>query len=452
VQCPRGFFCEQGIRSACAPGRFGYVVGLQTPACSGLCAPGFFCPDPANIQNKPIECGASNVYCPPGSTRPIPVPKGTYSTGGFEQTVGFSENTTRSNWENCPPGHFCSLGKLFQCPGGTWGNLTMETRPGCAGLCAAGYFCPPGSLSAKAFLCSDIFLEIPRVNGTLLPTRSAVEYTNAFDFTLMGGAVDGGQGGGGLSGAGQAWLMQLRKKSQLLQQFLTNGTSFTFTDDEANLIHLPGLTPESATNQLILIQQQSSYLSAGGLQENITIPWKSGQQVKLPHVDIKVGEYDLLGFRLRNGGSAVFCRPGTSWPAFVTSGHFTVGVSDPLNRTQTGERECPPGSYCVAGIQYPCAPGRYGSSSAEVSRFCSGVCPAGYACPMGSASPIECSDGTYSGGGMHTCSACPQDPPELQLRSKAIHEHTFGSANPYVDRDNLYKQKRCKTSRLCCGL
>ncbi len=446
--CPPGHFCVGGMRYPCSPGRYGASEGLHSEQCSGLCSAGFYCPDSATVTNKAAECGSSAVFCPPGSFEPTPVPRGTYSVGGFEQRIGISENTTRTSWRNCPPGHFCSEGKLFQCPGGFWGNKSNEFRPTCSGPCAEGHFCPPGSLSSTAFKCGEVFLEREIVDPNTTRTVGPSPFVNVFTFAADG-AIAGGASGGGLTGATQAWIKSISSELLLIQAYIAAGA--TSNDGRFAEIQTRPLTVAAVEERKKVIQAQLLMLQLGGMRDNVTIPWESGYQIKVPAVDLKVGDYELLGFRLINGGSAVFCPTSSSFPRSVSTGHFSVPSADPFNRTQVSQVKCPPGSYCVAGIRYPCAPGRYGSDSALTSRFCTAACPAGYACPLGSAEPIECEDGTYSGGGMNVCSSCPQDPPELQMREKAIHDHTFGSANPNVDRKKLYRQERCKTSRLCCG-
>ena len=448
--CPLGYFCMSGERFACPKGRFGAELGLSSDLCSGPCSEGYFCPDEASISNKAKDCGGSGVFCPAGSFAPVPVPLGTYSTGGFEQRIGSSENSTRTSWQNCPPGHFCVQGKLMQCPGGFWGNTTNEFRPQCSGRCSIGHFCPPGSLSPTAFKCGEIFSQRPSVQNHHNASAFPDAFVNVFDFSAGGGSTAGGRSGGGPSGATSDWIGQLHLELQMIELYLSSPMSA----DAGQLatIQVDILSVSSATARRQTILELLSRLQLGGMLPNVTIAWEAGYRFKYPSMDVKVGQYELYGFRLENGGSAVYCPAGSALPASTESGYYSQGIVDIFNRTQSHQVRCPPGSYCVAGIRYPCAPGRYGSSYGVVSRFCTAACPAGFACPMGSATPQECAAGTYSGGGMHVCSECPADPPELHLRDKAIHEHTFGSANPDVNRDNLYKQERCKTSRLCCGL
>ena len=85
-----------------------------------------------------------------------------------------------------------------------------------------------------------------------------------------------------------------------------------------------------------------------------------------------------------------------------------------VNRSE--QTICPAGSYCVNGVKTECPAGSYGSSEGLTSNLCSGLCEAGYYCPAGSTSstandcgsvdkycpagsgsPIDVSEGYYSG-------------------------------------------------------
>lgn len=83
--------------------------------------------------------------------------EGYYTTGGWEQVVGHSENATRSWWRVCEPGYYCTGGIKRQCPGGRYGSNSSVFSPACTGPCAGGYFCPPGSTSPTAYKCGDVF-------------------------------------------------------------------------------------------------------------------------------------------------------------------------------------------------------------------------------------------------------------------------------------------------------
>ncbi len=51
----RGYFCVNGVRSPCPPGRYGNVRGLSSEECSGLCPPGHYCLS-ASVNPKTNRC------------------------------------------------------------------------------------------------------------------------------------------------------------------------------------------------------------------------------------------------------------------------------------------------------------------------------------------------------------------------------------------------------------
>lgn len=88
-----------------------------------------------------------------------------------------------------------------------------------------------------------------------------------------------------------------------------------------------------------------------------------------------------------------FCPPGTTdiGPKRVRSGYYTVGGSGaPSNDTRTNEVKCEKGYWCAGGIKQPCPVGSYGRTKMLTSARCSGVCPAGFACPEATIEPIKC--------------------------------------------------------------
>lgn len=55
----------------------------------------------------------------------------------------------------------------------------------------------------------------------------------------------------------------------------------------------------------------------------------------------------------------------------------------PLDLLCGASSRCERGHYCVNGFMLPCPAGRFGSSSEETGRLCSGPCPEGFFCPGG---------------------------------------------------------------------
>lgn len=76
--CEAGHYCRNGVRRACAAGRYGSEDGLFTSWCSGLCPPGRVCAEQSTFAGD--VCGAASLYCPLGSSTRGVVPDGYVNT------------------------------------------------------------------------------------------------------------------------------------------------------------------------------------------------------------------------------------------------------------------------------------------------------------------------------------------------------------------------------------
>ena len=88
-------------------------------------------------------------------------------------------------------------------------------------------------------------------------------------------------------------------------------------------------------------------------------------------------------------------------------GAYRTGIGDDGTRVSTsddssfgwgacaGYTKCPPGNYCNDGVKRSCPPGTFGSDESLTTHACSGPCPAGYFCPLGTTNPIPCGTGNY---------------------------------------------------------
>ena len=81
-----------------------------------------------------------------------------------------------------------------------------------------------------------------------------------------------------------------------------------------------------------------------------------------------------------------YCPAKSPSPLSVGSGYYPIG---PIG-FRNDRALCPSGYYCINGVQQPCAPGFFSSSSGNSNPTCSGECPAGSYCPGGTTSPIAC--------------------------------------------------------------
>ena len=129
-------------------------------------------------------------------------------------------------------------------------------------------------------------------------------------------------------------------------------------------------------------------------------------QPEAPDHTVWPGVPQISAYAYKCGGVGWYCNAGSAYPLKVQGGYYTFG-GDSDNSTRRGQSICPPGSYCVDGIRYPCPKGRFGNTEGLSDSTCTGYCPSGFFCPEGTSDPIPCPEYTYSGGGSWTCNTCP---------------------------------------------
>ena len=194
--CPPGYYCAEGKRHECPPGRYGKKEGLSDPICDGSCSAGFYCPS-GSSNEKQMPCGnitgectagawtqqhcwnyeptsylsfisnmTLSVHCPTGSVNPTLTTRGKYSfrSAVQEATVAMM-NATMSNQAECEPGHFCQDGTKYQCPEGTYSEVHGARQEEDCFPCLAGFYCPsypgPPSTNAAQKKCGGIHLFCP---------------------------------------------------------------------------------------------------------------------------------------------------------------------------------------------------------------------------------------------------------------------------------------------------
>lgn len=87
------------------------------------------------------------------------------------------------------------------------------------------------------------------------------------------------------------------------------------------------------------------------------------------------------------GSVQVYCPEGSTQPVPVSPGYYSVSLAGDDPTTRTSERVCEKGTYCQDGQRHPCPGGTYGDSQGMVESTCSGKCPPGFYCPIGSTRP-----------------------------------------------------------------
>ncbi len=163
---------------------------IYTGSNCSSCPEGYYCPNlkQSAFQNNiddisssksiprdhpPIPCGSPSKYCPPNSTNPTAVNNGYYSIGGFGPN-------TRTNQVIAQKGHYAFKGELFQCPPGTFGDVSGLHSEDCSGLCHGGYYCPAGSISGDEIGCGR-YQYCPEGSASPLVVREGFYTTIAYN-------------------------------------------------------------------------------------------------------------------------------------------------------------------------------------------------------------------------------------------------------------------------------
>lgn len=507
-RCPQGWYCAGGVAQQCPAGRFGGAPGLATPACSGGCAPGHFCP-PGSTSPTPHRCGdvflffvdALAALRPPGNDSwPAHPPPDLRNPGRslLDPAAGYDYAALYALYGALVDGGAVVTGAGGSNAGGGGGG-------GGSGLAAGDAAAAPAA-GAGAAAGGAVWGEAGNVTVPLLrpsEVAGATSRTGAtpdgrgvvLEVTLpMGGlnasaswalaalaALGGGGGGGG-------------------------GSNTTGAGPPDVLLVAAGVAPSGAPPNLTLSlghrngsagapapPPPSSGGGGGGGGRTLTIvlpasiPWESRSRSRLPPLAVPVDSFAALHRLLLVGGpSAVYCPPGSGWPLPAPAGHYTRsaaggGAPGSPDGNVTCDAAAPgePGSFAVAGVLHPCHAGTYGARPGEASRHCSGPCPAGHACPGGTAVPQPCPDGTYAPRGSARCLPCPAPSTLLAPAGGAwgrpadADDPGAGAAFAVIDAatgtdaghamaasggasggagGGAARQQRCKHSRDCCGL
>lgn len=433
-QCLPGYYCPQGSTSSkqiqCPAGRYGDERGLGDSSCSGPCNPGYYCPagstnssaiacgllvggyvckptdkndsvaspcdgsDPTRISQV-IYSGDASVYCPTGSGLPLQVTQGYYTVGGLPQT--------RRAQLPCEMGFYCSKGVRLSCPAGTYGSELMlsdvnDTVP----------------FNLTSFLNPKVNLNptqrptwkptvVPTPNPTILgfPTTLSPTFESMSGSTsLCSGFCDPGY--------------YCPKNSTSSTQFACPpgryGAVYGLGDADCS-----GECPMGHYCPLATINPIPCRAGVYGNQTGLKSAacnadcWEGGCLDSL----CQEGYYCPLGSissrQNECGNASVFCPTGSPYPTKVSTGYYTVGPFPyEHKRRRVAQKICEVGYFCVGGLKQPCPPGTYGATPGLSTTACSGPCPAGYYCPIGTANATlyRCPAGTYGATTGLSTSAC----------------------------------------------
>lgn len=179
--CPPGTYCNasgMGVPTPCPPGTYSMTTGGDSENVCIPCVPGKYCPAAGGSTQQscpvgtycPIQGGSSPTQCPIASVCPIPELQTPLPCppGDLCNTRGLGS----APYLQCPAGTYStgSAGSsCTPCPNGTYGLGNSKTSA-CSGLCAAGYYCGPGTTTATPpnKLCPMGYY-CPPATGTLCP-------------------------------------------------------------------------------------------------------------------------------------------------------------------------------------------------------------------------------------------------------------------------------------------
>ncbi len=423
VRCELGHWCTGGTRKPCPSGRYGASVGLHSETCTGICAPGYYCP-PASFEATQKQCGGPHLYCPEGSSTPIPVLSGYHTVRGgppalytvelsVDDRVPFSSCRNASNYSRCinrwdpvrkfrivedpdpsmnirstqipcSPGYFCIAGVRFICPSGRYGSLYNETRSACEGVARAGHFTSPGSTTPTQYKCGERMLQAvfcPEGSTTPHPVREGFWTTSP--------------------------NVKIRNTSTECHR--NNSDCVTIAYDELHYI-LYNDDGDLKTRTAELPCPAGSWCRDG---HRFQVP--PGRYGRSTESTKPLGDGTCQkGFYCKSGSTTpmehgcghadVYCPEGSGSPTPVDQGYFTSLGWEYISEVQHNSVEpmaapspkhgntslkyeqklCEVGHWCHDGIREACPRGRYGSTTGLHSILCSGPCKPGYICPVGS--------------------------------------------------------------------
>jgi hypothetical protein len=407
--CPAGHYCLEGSTGPeaaveCPGGVFGDVRGLRDAKCAGPCPPGSFCP---RGSLKPRPCGSEDRYCPAGSSAPVLADAGAYTTpqmasawapaapyyvdDGSEAPYCMASegaNCTaaaiasrplaprQTGIQQCEPGHFCTQGIKFRCPGGRYGSEHELKTPNCTAACPAGTYCPEGSLEPSL---------LPA--GRYSPKKELRSWNQA-SLCPAGSYCPPGAAAPSQCPAGR-FGDRVGLKSAACPAKESDGDA-------------PSRCP-------------AGYVCPSGTAVPTSTKCGSPRALDLLEALERNAPLPERGETLRGGGlgAAAFCPRGSASIKRVRRGYYSIGpATKPRSSSEDADVDvrsdevlCEAGHYCVQGIRHPCPAGRFGASSGLDNARCSGPCAPGYYCPTGSSSKNE-----------HACGGpevyCPVGSPE----------------------------------------
>ncbi|EDV28435.1 uncharacterized protein TRIADDRAFT_51343 [Trichoplax adhaerens] len=450
--CPTGGYCITGTGSPlpCPPGTFSNVSGAVDQSGCTACTPGYYCsqtsrPEPTGPCDGGFYCNGSAVvskqhitdpghYAPAGSAGQYQCPAGTYmplhnasicwscKAGYFCPVVGMTEPIT------CPAGAYCPTGTFEpkDCPAGTFSNTTHLTSQSECITCFRGQYCHTGGLTEPSGYCDagyvcnagarspdPAYVSGQVEYGDLCPAGHYCESGALYAVPCPLGTYLEIRGKGSKSDCrscppgyycapeGQVNATGLCNEGYYC---IANATSATPTDKVTGDICPIGHYC-IAGSTTFKVCEAGTYANSTGqaICDDCPIGYKCPYGTAQPEICPK--------------GFACAAKTGST-PDECNFGTFS-NVTGLSSITQC--QSCPAGYYCATkGLAAPtgkctagfyCLPGSRTAQPKDISEGTGGPCPKGNYCPEGSAAPVPCPPGRYSGADHLTaetdCFVCP---------------------------------------------
>jgi len=391
-ECDPGHFCVGGVQTACAAGVYGDRSGLGSPACSGRCRAGHYCPVGSV---RPVLC-SSGHYCPDGQLQ-IPCPAGTFGT------VPGLRDSACSGF--CAPGHYCPQGSVSAtqqaCPAGRFGTHSGLGNSSCSGPCPPGHYCPPATSSLS-----------PSPHNS----RSARPCGGPAWFCPPGSPSPLSVSLGHYSTGGHDPLHRVSQQRCPPGSYCKAGLRIACPLGSYG--NASGLFADwvNVTDMYLAERRRPPSAPPSSSPVSRMPSWRpSKPPVRAPSLSPSVPPSQEPTSSAPWLTSPAPYSPPTSWPSagtYLQSSPTLQPTSVDMflyDRTFECSGQCPPGHFCPSGstTATPCPAGKYGISAGLGDANCSGDCPVGHYCPEGSVSPVPCPAGTFgSAVGMRdaTCS------------------------------------------------
>lgn len=434
--CTAGNQCDDPASpTTCAAGHVCFPIGTSQNSGTNQhpCPSGFYYSSTGGDSFSDCIACTAGSYCHKGTSSPITCPKGHYCPAyswvpdNFPCPKGKIQTSTGmddvSDCTDCTAGYYCYQGGTteFQCTDGyycpTASNYPFWCSPGytsainsddssdCS-ICAAGYFCPPGSY------------KWPCIPGTYNPSTGGGFLWDACTLCPAGSScTQYGQTSGTAYACSKGHYCPIG--TEYSEQYPCPAGTYTESTGLASYIGCTSTelgyysTIGSTSTDRVLCPRGhycpvSSPFSHGNPCSAGKFVWTLGSDDSNDCGSCTAGKYCVRGASYESGrcSQGFYCPAGSSFPDDETNACAAGKFMAYFNATSSSDCvDCPPGSFCVKSSAHPlpCPPGYYSTSAGASS--CT-QCSAGYYCPTGSSLQTICPNGYYASAGSYECDKC----------------------------------------------